>query len=107
MLNAVQAMPDGGSLAVETRTVERTRPGLVGADQRFVTFAVIDSGVGIPPEIKDKIFDPFYTTKEGSGGTGLGLAVCSGVVKEHDGWIDIEDAPDGGTVFRVFLPAQT
>lgn len=107
MLNAVQAMPDGGSLAVETRAVQRTRPGLPGAEQRFVTFAVIDSGVGIPADIKDKIFDPFYTTKEGSGGTGLGLAVCSGIVKEHDGWIDIEDASGGGTVFRVFLPVQT
>ncbi len=106
MLNAVQAMPEGGSLAVETRAVARTRPGLEGAEQRFVTFAVIDSGVGIPAEIKDKIFDPFYTTKEGSGGTGLGLAVCSGIVKEHDGWIDIEDAEGGGTVFRVFLPAS-
>jgi signal transduction histidine kinase len=106
MLNAVQAMPDGGSLAVETRTVARTRPGLEGAEQRFVTFTITDSGVGIPADIKDKIFDPFYTTKEGSGGTGLGLAVCSGIVKEHDGWIDIEDAEGGGTVFRVFLPAS-
>ena len=106
MLNAVQAMPDGGALAVETRAVMRTRPGLEGAEQRFVTFAVTDSGVGIPAEIKDKIFDPFYTTKEGSGGTGLGLAVCSGIVKEHDGWIDIEDAEGGGTVFRVFLPTS-
>ncbi|MBA3541313.1 MAG: HAMP domain-containing protein [Deltaproteobacteria bacterium] len=106
LLNAVQAMPDGGSLAVETRVAMRNRPGLEGnSEQRFVTFAVIDSGGGIAAEIKDKIFDPFYTTKEGSGGTGLGLAVCSGIVKEHDGWIDIEDSEVGGTVFRVFLPA--
>jgi len=108
LLNAVQAMPDGGTLELETRVVERTRPGLEEAtstQQRFVTFAVSDSGIGIPPDIKDKIFDPFYTTKEGSGGTGLGLAVCSGIVKEHDGWIDIEDAEDGGTIFRVYLPA--
>ncbi|MCX5746521.1 MAG: ATP-binding protein [Proteobacteria bacterium] len=105
LLNAVQAMPDGGALTLETKVAERTRPGLEGgAEQPFVTFAVADSGIGIPPAIKDKIFDPFYTTKEGSGGTGLGLAVCSGIVKEHDGWIDIEDAPGGGTVFRVFLP---
>ncbi|MFT3691630.1 MAG: HAMP domain-containing sensor histidine kinase [Kofleriaceae bacterium] len=106
LLNAVQAMPEGGSLGVETAIVRRTRPGLEdGAEQSFVTFSVRDTGVGVPEDIRDKIFDPFYTTKEGSGGTGLGLAVCSGIVKEHDGWIDIESNDGGGTVFRVFLPA--
>ncbi|HSN26805.1 MAG TPA: HAMP domain-containing sensor histidine kinase [Kofleriaceae bacterium] len=104
LLNAAQAMPDGGSLAVETRAVRRNRPGLDAA-QSFVVFSVTDTGVGIPEDIRDKIFDPFYTTKEGRGGTGLGLAVCSGIVKEHDGWIDVEDAEGGGTVFRVYLPA--
>ena len=106
LLNAVQAMPDGGSLAVETKVVKRSRPGLeTNADQAFVACSVSDTGIGIPPEIRDKIFDPFYTTKEGSGGTGLGLAVCSGIVKEHDGWIEVDDNPGGGTVFRVFVPA--
>jgi signal transduction histidine kinase len=106
LLNAVQAMPEGGALAVETRVVRRARPGLEGgAEQNFVTITVSDNGIGIPTEIKDKIFDPFYTTKEGQGGTGLGLAVCSGIVKEHDGWIDVEDGPGGGTVFRVYVPA--
>ena len=106
LLNAVQAMPDGGALAVETRSVRRARPGLEGgAEQAFVSFSVKDTGVGIPEESKDKIFDPFYTTKEGRGGTGLGLAVVSGIVKEHDGWIDVEDGDAGGTVFRVYLPA--
>jgi signal transduction histidine kinase len=105
MLNAVQAMPDGGSLAVETKVITRARPGLEGsAAQDFVAFTVKDTGVGIPAEIKDKIFDPFYTTKEGRGGTGLGLAVCSGIVKEHDGWIDVEDVDGGGSVFCVYLP---
>lgn len=106
LLNAVQAMPDGGSITLETRLVKRSRPGLeTGADQAFVACSVSDTGVGIPAEIRDKIFDPFYTTKEGSGGTGLGLAVCSGIVKEHDGWIEVDDNPSGGTVFRVYVPA--
>jgi signal transduction histidine kinase len=106
LLNAVQAMPDGGQIAVETKTVRRTRPGLEGsAEQKFVTFSVRDTGVGVPEEIRDKIFDPFYTTKDGQGGTGLGLAVCSGIVKEHDGWIDVENNSGGGTIFRVYLPA--
>ena len=106
ILNAVQAMPEGGKLRVETKALRRTRPGLDQApEQSFVEVAVTDTGVGIPADIRDKIFDPFYTTKEGQGGTGLGLAVVSGIVKEHDGWIDVEDVDGGGTAFRVFLPA--
>jgi signal transduction histidine kinase len=106
LLNAAQAMPDGGALEVETMRVRRARPGLEGGEEQpFVMFSVRDSGVGIPAEIRDKIFDPFYTTKEGRGGTGLGLAVVSGIVKEHDGWIDVDDVDSGGTVFRVYLPA--
>jgi signal transduction histidine kinase len=106
LLNAVQAMPEGGILGIETRVQRRTRPGLeTGAEHDFVALVVSDTGIGVPPEIRDKIFDPFYTTKDGQGGTGLGLAVCSGIVKEHDGWIDVEDAPGGGTVFSVYLPA--
>jgi signal transduction histidine kinase len=107
LLNAVQAMPEGGALAVETGSQSRTRPGLEegGSEQAFITVAVRDTGVGVPDDIRDKIFDPFYTTKSGSGGTGLGLAVCSGIVKEHDGWIEIESNPPTGTVFRVYLPA--
>jgi signal transduction histidine kinase len=105
LLNAMQAMPEGGALSIETQPIRRTRPGLeTGAEQDFVMLVVSDTGVGIPAAIRDKVFDPFYTTKEGQGGTGLGLAVCSGIVKEHDGWIDVEDAPGGGTVFRVYLP---
>ena len=106
LLNAVQAMPDGGTLSVETGTVMRTRPGLEGsAEQSFVTFCVKDNGIGVPDESREKIFDPFYTTKDGQGGTGLGLAVCSGIVKEHDGWIDVESNEGGGTIFRVYLPS--
>lgn len=106
LLNAAQAMPEGGSVVVETSLVRRARPGLEGGgEQTFVAFCVTDTGVGIPADVRDKIFDPFYTTKEGQGGTGLGLAVCSGIVKEHDGWIDVEDGEGSGSVFRVFLPA--
>jgi signal transduction histidine kinase len=108
LLNAVQAMPDGGVLRVETSAVTRQRPGLeLAREQAFVCVEVTDSGTGIPPAIRDKIFEPFYTSKEGQGGTGLGLAVCSGIVKEHDGWIEVHDALGGGTTFRVFLPSGT
>ena len=107
LLNAVQAMPEGGALTVETAAVTRQRPGLeLAPEQTFVRIDVSDTGVGIPPDRRDKIFEPFYTSKEGQGGTGLGLAVCAGIVKEHDGWIEVDAGAEGtGTVFRVHLPA--
>lgn len=106
LLNAIQAMPDGGALTLETSVVTRQRPGLeLAPEQAFVRFEVSDTGPGIPPDRRDKIFEPFYTSKDGQGGTGLGLAVCAGIVKEHDGWIEVDEAATGGAVFRVFLPA--
>ena len=107
LLNAIQAMPEGGALRVETSAVTRQRPGLeMAPEQTFVCVEVSDTGVGIPREMRDKIFEPFYTSREGTGGTGLGLAVCSGIVKEHDGWIEVDDAAGGGTIFRIFLPEE-
>ncbi|MBK9033431.1 MAG: HAMP domain-containing protein [Myxococcales bacterium] len=106
LINAIQAMPDGGAVAVETSTITRQRPGLeLAPEQAFVRIEVADTGPGIPPERRDKIFEPFYTSKDGQGGTGLGLAVCAGIVKEHDGWIEVDDASTGGAVFRMLLPA--
>ena len=106
LLNAVQAMPDGGVLTLETAPLTRQRPGLeLSPEQTFVRLEITDTGVGIPADRRDKIFEPFYTSKDGQGGTGLGLAVCAGIVKEHDGWIEVADGADGGAVFRVYLPA--
>ena len=106
LLNAVQAMPEGGAVSIETSAVTRRRPGLeLAPEQTYVCVEVADSGPGIPADRRDKIFEPFYTSKDGQGGTGLGLAVCAGIVKEHDGWIEVDDGATGGAVFRVFLPA--
>ncbi len=118
LLNSIQAMPGGGTLDVETSVVTRRRPGLEAAPEApYVLVEVTDSGIGVPAEKRDKIFDPFYTSKEKSGGTGLGLAVCNSIVKEHDGWIEIsspdrpanrphdDDRP--GTTVRIYLPAQS
>jgi signal transduction histidine kinase len=105
-LNAIQAMERGGTMAIATRGLTRRKPGLdVAPPGRYVVLEVADSGVGIPPEDRERIFEPFYSTKQDGGGTGLGLAVSQGIVKDHDGWIEIEAREGGGTIFRVFLPA--
>jgi signal transduction histidine kinase len=112
-VNAIQAMPQGGSLELATRALVRRRPGLdVAEPGRYVVLEVADTGVGIPEEDRERIFEPFYSTKSPSSdgknvfGSGLGLAVSVGIVKDHDGWIEIASRNGGpGTLFRVFLPA--
>jgi signal transduction histidine kinase len=107
-MNAIQAMPSGGELEVRTSRIERRRPGLeVAPEQTYAVLHVADRGVGISQSDREKIFEAFYTSKAEAGGTGLGLAVANGIVKEHDGWMEIDDNPGGGTVFRVFLPCPT
>jgi signal transduction histidine kinase len=107
-MNAVQAMPTGGQLSLHLSKVRRRRPGLeLAAEQDYVVLSVADTGMGIADEDRDKIFEPFYTSKSATGGSGLGLAVSHSIVKEHDGWIDVLDnvAAGRGTVFKIFLPA--
>jgi len=90
-LNAIQAMENGGRLLVRTEQSESS-----------VVITVSDSGVGIEPENLNKIFDPYYTTK--NDGTGLGLAMSSKIVEEHDGWLEVSSVPGENTVVRVVLP---
>jgi signal transduction histidine kinase len=106
-MNAVQAMPRGGHLALRLSKVRRRRPGLeLAPEQDYVVLAIADTGVGIAEEDRDKIFEPFYTSKSATGGSGLGLAVSHSIVKEHDGWMEVLDnvTAGKGTVFKVFLP---
>jgi signal transduction histidine kinase len=91
--NAVQAMPRGGSVTVGTRAT---------ALEVTVTFA--DTGGGIPPEHLERIFEPFFTTKPEMVGTGLGLAVSMGIVRQHGGTIDVESTPGQGSTFTIRIP---
>lgn len=97
--NARDAMaPGGGTLAITTAPVEKH--GAV-----FVELSVADTGCGMAEEAAAKIFDPFFTTKEPGKGTGLGLTISSGIIKEHGGNILVESAPGKGTTVRVLIPS--
>ncbi|OQW57534.1 MAG: hybrid sensor histidine kinase/response regulator [Proteobacteria bacterium SG_bin9] len=107
-VNARDAMPDGGRLTVRTANVsaqdagQLAKQGMPAAD--YVKIEVIDTGTGIPPEIVDKIFEPFFSTKEVGKGTGLGLSTVYGIVKQTGGFIYADPGEGGGTAFRIFLP---
>ena len=108
-VNAMDAMPNGGTIIVTTeylnleeRAAKLMHPLLQAG--KFVLLKVSDTGTGIPDEIKDKIFNPFFTTKEAGKGTGLGLAMVYGIVKEHKGVIGVKSKAGKGTTFEIFLP---
>ncbi|HEY0003981.1 MAG TPA: response regulator [Pyrinomonadaceae bacterium] len=93
--NGIDAMPEGGLLTIGARN-----------EDGHVLVQVSDTGIGIAPENLVKIFDPFFTTKEVGRGTGLGLAVCYGIVTEHGGRLDVQSAVGVGTTFTISLPAM-
>jgi CheY-like chemotaxis protein len=95
--NARDAMPEGGTLTMETRMVQ--------LDRAYACLAVSDSGEGIDPAIADHVFEPFYTTKEQGHGTGLGLATAHGIVTQAGGRIHAYSEPGIGATFKVYLPA--
>ncbi|HYJ11108.1 MAG TPA: ATP-binding protein [Polyangiaceae bacterium] len=107
-INAREAMPDGGKITMETEQV------LLNADfvaahpwattGRYVMVTVTDTGTGMPREVMDRVFEPFFTTKKERGGTGLGLAVAYGVVRQHRGLLHCYSEPGVGTVFKIYLP---
>ena len=108
-VNARDAMPGGGELTITTGRLDapdaflRSVPG--GRGGPFVRIDVSDTGVGIDRAIRGKIFDPFFTTKEKGKGTGLGLATVYGIVKNHNGFINVESEMGAGTTFSIYIPA--
>ena len=94
--NGIDAMADGGTLTFR-----------VFSKGNRVVIEVEDTGAGIPQENMPKIFEPFFTTKEVGKGTGLGLAVCYGIISEHNGRISVRSTPGKGTTFSIFLPSES
>lgn len=110
--NASQAMQEtGGSLTITLADVaegdDALPPSHLGRPERFVRLSVTDNGPGIAPEVEDRIFDPFFTTKQQGEGTGMGLSMVHGIVKRHDGHLELDNRPGEGATFHVFLPKTT
>ena len=100
MVNALESMPDGGTLTIKTDTCKE--------HDNCVTVYIADTGCGIREELKDKIFEPFFTTKnkEGEKGLGMGLAISKRIIEDHHGKINVESNIGKGTTFRICLPAS-
>ena len=110
-INARDAMEEGGNLIISTRNVHIDEENLnlypSGRSGRFICIAVEDTGSGINRETIGQIFKPFFTTKGENHGTGLGLSVVNGIVKEHHGWINVYSEEGLGTTFKIYIPADT
>ena len=108
-VNARDAMPAGGSLAVEVAAVDvaelDVRAFGEGRPGPHVRFAIHDTGSGIAPELLDRIFEPFFSTKSPEKGTGLGLSTTLGIVRSHGGFMRVQSQPGAGSEFAVYLPA--
>ena len=110
-LNASEAMPQGGRIVIKTQNMEisqelsrilpYSRPG------QYVLLSVSDTGAGMNAATCDRIFEPFFTTKEMGRGTGMGLAAVYGIVKQHDGFVNVESELGCGTTFRIYFPASS
>jgi PAS domain S-box-containing protein len=107
-INARDAMPDGGTLAISAKSMtlqaERTYSLVTLQPGTYVAISVTDTGVGIPQSIRDRIFDPFFSTKERGQGTGLGLSTSLGIIRSHEGAIDVDSSVGKGTTVTVVLP---
>ncbi|WP_255448403.1 PAS domain-containing sensor histidine kinase [Telmatospirillum sp. J64-1] len=107
-VNARDAMPGGGMLTIRTGGVAVERPVQRGAEcmppGEYVLIEVSDTGTGIPKDLQERIFEPFFSTKEVGAGTGLGLSTVYGIVRQTDGYVFVDSAPGQGATFSIYLP---
>ena len=110
VVNARDAMPRGGEITLSTTTIDISADYVKlhpeASEGKHICLAVTDTGCGMDAETQAKIFEPFFTTKANGKGTGLGLATVYGVVRQHNGWIEVESVCDRGTTFRIFFPCS-
>ncbi|CAM3524767.1 histidine kinase [Bordetella sputigena] len=108
VINARDAMPDGGTLTITTRNVDldniAVAHAVILAAGEYVSICVADTGVGMPPEVAAKAFEPFFSTKPQGEGTGLGLSMVYGFVRQSGGYTDLDSRPGEGTAIRMYLP---
>ena len=106
VVNACDAMPDGGTVTIKLQDVPRDEEMDRGSSHpgRYFYLSVADTGTGMSKEVRSRIFEPFFTTKPRDRGTGLGLSVVHGIVESHDGWIDVKSEPGKGSEFTVTMP---
>jgi PAS domain S-box-containing protein len=111
VINARDALGDSGSITITTRNVFLTEDTAMAGSNipagNYIELSVADTGCGMEKEVRQHIFEPFFTTKGAGKGTGLGLAVVHGIVKNHEGFIHCESEPDKGTTFRILFAAST
>lgn len=105
IVNALDAMPNGGHLSISTSLQTEREIANSNGKHCFVRVTVADTGVGMSQELQSKIFEPFFTTKQPGKGTGLGLATAFGIVKQHNGELEVHSSPGSGAAFVISLPA--
>ncbi|MDD5758016.1 MAG: PAS domain S-box protein [Desulfobulbaceae bacterium] len=104
VINADHAMPDGGMISIVCENIEGNAEPELSLTGKYVAIAITDTGVGIAPDVIEKMFDPYFSTK--STGSGLGLAICHSIIRKHHGHITATSTPGEGTTFTITLPAS-
>jgi len=109
-VNARDAMPNGGQVAIRTslETIHRAATPMDPElrDGQFICLSFSDTGTGMDTQVLGRIFEPFFTTKPAGKGTGLGLSTVFGIVRQHNGWLDVHSKPNQGTTFRIYFPTS-
>ena len=105
LLTARDALPNGGQLTLKTTVVARSQvPDPDAKAGNYLCVEICDNGMGMSAAVRGRIFEPFFTTKSVGEGSGLGLAIVYGIIKSHNGFIDVDSKPRHGTAFRLYLP---